>query len=472
MAKHRLLVVDDDADDLDSTKSFLEARDFLVETANSGRGALTLVEGNPTRFSVIILDYQMSEMDGAEVTRKLKAINPDLYILVFSGQPERSAFLLPLRNGATSFVDKGEGEEVFLRELGRLIKKYESEMVLTSDVSSNADGQKIIASIGLVGCSQGLVRVAEKVWNLQSKQGAVLLLGETGTGKELVARALHHNRSGAFLGKNCADYKMSKETARSELFGHVKGAFTGAISNVKGVFEEARGGTIFLDELHELDRDVQSALLRVLEEKTVTPLGSHRPMPIDCRLVAGAKPDLFELVASAVFKEDLFHRVSENIIKIPRLSQRREDIPLLVEHFCKMWSKENGVKKAFLANTMPLLESLPWPGNVRELKNVVFATLNETKKKSATKANVEKILEERASLPKKEKPKRSQLKEQVESLRRNSILNILSQSSSLSQAARTLNLAPSSISRFLKQQGIDFKQHVGKSRMNKGAPIS
>ena len=473
MLAHRLLVIDNDVDDLGSTKKFLERRGFLVETAQSGADGLAMVGRDSHRYSAIIVDYDMPEMNGAEVTRKLKSINPDLYILIFSGVPDRDAFLLPLRQGACAFVGKREGADVFLSELGKLIEKYEAERVLVSDIRTDEEASKIISSIGMVGRSKALARAVEKVWRLRTKSGPVLLLGESGVGKEQIAKALHHTRTGRFVAKNCADFGGSQDLARSQLFGYAKGAFTNAIKDTAGVFEEAHGGTVFLDELPELDMEIQASLLRALQEMIVNPLGPYREIQIDCRFVSAAKPDLLECVDRKEFKPDLFYRISENIIKIPTLSERPEDIAPLTEHFCKLWSIEAGKTGTLRAGAIALLESRPWPGNVRELNNVVFATLNKTEGKAATRKNVEETLDERsASAEKKRKVAGGPLRAQVEAMKKSSILEVLSKSTSLRDAARKLEVAPSTVLRYLRRRGIDPKQFLGTERLPGGLKLS
>lgn len=472
MAAHRLLVVDDDPEDLDSTRCALVRHGFAVDTAGSGPEALRFVEPDPTRYAVIILDFDMAGMNGAEITRKLKALNPDLFILIFSGHGTLEAFTLPMRQGACAFVDKGEGMDVFFAELRKLVRRYEEESILVSDIRNAEQAQKIISSIGMVGCSKSLARAVEKIWHIRARGGPVLIIGETGTGKELAAKALHHNRPGRLVTINCGDFLVSKETARSELFGHVKGSFTNATADKKGAFEDAKDGSINIDEAHHLPLDMQVALHRVLENGTVTPVGSTREIPVSCRVVASAKPELFEMVAKATFREDLFQRIAENIIRLPKLSQRPEDIPLLAEHFCKVWAERNGETRLLLSNTIPLLQSLPWPGNVRELRNVVFSALTNCKTKKAGCADVKGALEERGIIKEGATPPTGSIKEETASLRRARVLKALAQSTSLRGAARLLGVEPSAVCRYAQRHGINAKEIIGKGRNDRGEPQS
>ena len=452
MFSHRLLVVDDNAEDILTCKEFLEARGFLVETAASGIEAIEKVKAGRDAISVVVLDYQMPGLDGSLTTEALLKVDPSLFILIFTGDQTRDAFVKPSRLGACAFVDKQEGTGVFLAELLKLCRRFEEERLTLTHLKSREGRQELIAEIGMVGRSEALCQVAEQVLKLRGRNSPVLILGETGTGKELVAHALHKGRSGPFVARNCADF--IRERASSELFGHVKGAFTGAAKDSEGFFRSASKGTGFLDELHELDRDVQSMLLRALEQRAVLPMGASREIPIDCRFVAGAKANLMSDIEAGKFKLDLFSRLSENIIVIAPLRNRPEDIAPLVSHFCKVWEKENPGRpgRDFLASAIPLLESMPWPGNVRELRNIVFAVLTDTEhERPISRQDIELTLGRRGQPV---GPAMNPVFNSLSEMKHAHIMDVLRVSRSLRDAAKRLGVAASTVHRYLRTRGI------------------
>jgi len=462
VARHKLLMVDDDAILLQFIEEYLESKGFDVDTVRSGSEALEKIKSCPRDYSLVILDYQMEGQDGAETTELLLKINPQLFILIYSGDTTRDAVLLSTRNGARGFVDKGEGKEVFLAEVEKMCKRYETEVVTVSDRATNGDKEKAIKSIGMVGSSDALAEIAHTVSKLKNKNGPVLILGESGAGKELVARALHGNRKGPFRAVNCADFLMSKGTARSELFGHSRGAFTGADRDKLGVFEEAQDGTVFLDEVYCLPPEAQVGLLRALQEKVVTRIGSNAEIKIRCRIIAAAKPDLALDVSREHFKSDLYYRISQNVIEIPALRDRKEDIAPLVNHFCKKWSEENGEKKEFLALTIPNLERYSWPGNARELENVVYSVLNTSAKSIiapedlGAKFKIQAPLDLRGSV--------YPLRSLIESVEKEHILEVAAKCRSLRETAAKLQISPQALLRLFEKHKIDSRKAIGGSQ--------
>ena len=448
--RHTVLMVDDDTSFLMFVREFLETHGFNVRTATSGAEALRLVHAEPKLFSAVIVDYQMKELNGAATTKGLLAINARLPIVIYSGDASRDAVLLSARSGAFTFVDKSEGVTVFLEEVQRAVLRHESEKLLDLEPQESDDSIP-----GMVGNSPKLKVIARTVAKLRDKPGPVLILGESGTGKELIARALHGQRRGQFRALNCADFLMSAGTSRSELFGHVRGAFTGADQDKAGIFEQAKQGTVFLDELYSLPPEAQVGLLRVLQEKRVIRMGGNAEIALDTRVLAAAKPDLVQDIARKSFKADLFYRLSQNIIEVPPLRERLEDIPALVDHFCKKWSKENGEQKTFTMGAVERLKNYSWPGNIRELENVVYSVLNVSEQVAIHESELGIRFKSASD---------SVRKQNVLEAEKNELAELLKSSISVRDAAHKIGVAPSTILRRLERAGLDWKDLVAKGR--------
>jgi DNA-binding NtrC family response regulator len=278
--------------------------------------------------------------------------------------------------GVTNFIDKS----LPLSELRKVIEDYcieyhETRKVLRDELPESALTE-LIASVGMIGRSKKLAAVARLILRLRILKDSVLIIGETGVGKELVAAAIHKGPLDLYKKLNCSNLKRS-DVLESELFGSEKGAFTGAISRI-GIIESARGGTVYFDELHELDLDAQSKVLRLFQEKSVKRVGGHDEYAIDFRIVTSVQPDIEERVKKGSFKEDLYYRVNVLSIEVPPLRERLEDIEPLVRHFCKEHFKDTGETKFFAAETIKHFESYDWPGNIRQLRNIVKKLLAHT----------------------------------------------------------------------------------------------
>jgi len=302
--KCRLLLIDDDSLFLDSLKSFFERRGFEVDAYETPAPGIEKFTQMPHVFSLVILDYKLGSKTGAGVAEELRAINPDVFVLILSADPTREALKATWKAGALEFVDKNVELDELLKTVQGWCKKYQETNLPACEVVNTTENEKRIARIGMVGKSKALSEVVEKVEVYQSKNRNVLLLGESGTGKEMIAKAIHNNR-GIFKAINCASFRATPTLLESALFGHVKGAFTGADKDKKGVFEEASGGTVFLDEIHHLSSDVQVSLLRVLQERKVTPIGSSREIPVKFRLITAGKPNLEDDANDEKFRLDL-----------------------------------------------------------------------------------------------------------------------------------------------------------------------
>jgi DNA-binding NtrC family response regulator len=455
--KHRLLLIEDEELQRELTQNFLLSKGFDVEVADSGESAMTIFGKASKTFSVVIVDLGLPGIAGLELTDWLIKINPDQLVLVFSGNSHQKAALDALRSGAKSFVNKSEGISFFLEQIKILCREFEFNNETLNERQLPEENSKEIIKINMIGQSSHLARVAGDVIRTREKNRSVLILGESGTGKELVARALHHNRTGRFYPLNCAKFAMNEQMAGSELFGHKKGAFTGATSDQLSAFSVASGGTLFLDEVYSLPKNVQVGLLRAIQEKTVIPLGSHTPVPFDCRIIAAAKPDLLQIIQSGEFVKDLYFRLAQNVFTLLPLRERVSDIGPLVRYFCERWSKTAGIKKQVLANALPLLESYSWPGNINELETVIYNALD---KSEATKIGVKELgirFHEHKTIHGPLDPKQGG----ALALTRDNLVETLKVSNSLREVSRRFKVGLTTVTRRLTKERIDYKQYLG-----------
>lgn len=322
---------------------------------------------------------------------------------------------------------------------------------ITTGAQSVFPNERRIAAIGMVGRSDALAEIARKVQVFRRHNRNVLVLGESGTGKELVAQALHAG-TGGFFAVNCASYRANPTMLESVLFGHTKGSFTGAIRDRKGVFEEACGGTVFLDEIHHLSSDVQVSILRTIQEKKVTRLGTAREWAVNFRLIAAAKPDLEAMVQKGQFRLDLYYRIRGSTLILVPLRERPEDIPPLVAHFTEKWNRENHAHKQFTPKAIRYLERYSWPGNVRELENVVYECLDLSTQEKIGPEQMDNKFTQGASVDGVSRPLRARLLE-VESVH---VREVLGQSRSIREAARRMHVSPQTVLRLMKRHSIVF----------------
>jgi two-component system nitrogen regulation response regulator NtrX len=363
--KPRILVIDDEAAIRDSLKMILEYEDYQFVGAVSGQDGLAAVQRE--RPDAVLLDIKMPGMDGMEVLRKLHALDESLPIIMISGHGATATAVEAIKSGAVDFFDKPLSTERVIVTLRNVLKQSEL-------VAENRDLKLAMESkYEIVGQSPALRGVLESVQRAAPTNATVRLLGESGVGKELVARTIHRNspRAGQrFVQVNCA--AIPEELIESELFGHEKGSFTGATEKQVGKFEQADRGTIFLDEVGDMSQKTQAKVLRVLQEQEVERLGSARTIKVDVRVIAATNKNLEEAIERGEFREDLFFRLNVIPIVVPPLRERREDIPLLVQHFARLIGDEHNLKPRRVdAAAMEALQRYRWRGNIRELRNTV-----------------------------------------------------------------------------------------------------
>jgi DNA-binding NtrC family response regulator len=360
----RLLIVDDDANTLASLSRAFRLNGHEATVADNANRALELIRTQS--FDLVFSDVVMPDKDGIALLEEIRALGVTTPVVMISGQATLDMAVRATRLGALDFLEKPLSTE-------KLLLTIDNAMRLARLERENRDLRQRIGRHEIVWASDAMRRVMKLVERVAAGESRVCILGETGTGKELVARAVHEKsprRSGPFVAVNCA--AVPQELIESELFGHEKGAFTGAAQRHAGKFEQAGGGTLFLDEIGDMPAVMQAKLLRVLEEGEIERVGGSQPIKVDVRVVVATHRNLEEQVGGGGFRQDLYHRVVVFPIVLPPLRERRGDIPVLVEHFARAISEQNGWKpKSFTPEAISMLDRHSWPGNVRELRNCV-----------------------------------------------------------------------------------------------------
>ena len=342
-----------------------ENSEYKVFDAEDGVQGLEKVKNED--FDLILCDIKMPKMDGVEVLEAVKKIKPEIPVVMISGHGDLETAITTMRLGAFDYISKPP-------DLNRLLNTVRNALEKKSLVVENKIlKKKISKNHQIIGESEPIQKIKQMIDKVAPTDARVLITGENGTGKELVAHQLHDNsdRASALLIEvNCA--AIPSELIESELFGHVKGAFTSAVKDKPGKFELADKGTIFLDEIGDMSLSAQAKVLRALQENVITRVGAEKDIKVDVRVVAATNKDLKKEIAEGRFREDLYHRLAVIIIKVPSLNDRREDIPLLIEHFVSKITQDQGtVKKVFSAQAIEMLKAYDWTGNIRELRNVV-----------------------------------------------------------------------------------------------------
>jgi two-component system response regulator PilR (NtrC family) len=366
MSAEKILVVDDEQSMTQFLGVVLRKEGFQVTTANNGRDALEKFRAET--YDVVICDIRMPGMDGIQLLQSLKKQDPSVPVVMMTAYASQQSAIDAVNLGAFQYLIKNaKNDEIRLVVRNALeMRKVRSEnQYLKRELKKGHDEKNII------GSSEEMARVFRMVEKVADSEATILIQGESGTGKELIAREAHYGSrraSGPFVSINCG--AIPRDLLESNLFGHVKGSFTGAVRDSAGLFQVAEGGTFFLDEVGEMPLATQVKLLRALQEREIIPVGGTSPVKIDCRLVAATNADLEREVAEGRFRADLFYRLNVIPIKLPPLRQRRDDIPLLVDHFLKRFA-QNHSAKTIAKEAMELLLKYEWPGNVRELENVM-----------------------------------------------------------------------------------------------------
>ncbi len=368
MAGQNILIVEDEELMRSILRRLLEAEGFAVLTADSAETALRIFSS--AEVSVTLSDIKMAGMDGIELLDQIKTIDRDALVIIMTAFSSVDSAIAALRKGAYDYITKPFVNDDLVKTVRNAIAQHDlfrENRALRRELNRESKFDEMI------GKSTGLKGVTELIEKIADTNTTVLIQGESGTGKELVARALHFNSRRAghpFLAVNCG--AIPEDLLESELFGHSKGAFTGAVNDKAGLFRAASGGTVFLDEIAELPLALQSKLLRAIQEREVTPVGTSTPVKFDARIVAATNRDLEKEVNDGRFREDLFYRLNVVEIDLPSLRERTEDIPLLVRYFSGRTARgQNLPEKPITIPAMEALTAYAWPGNIRELENAV-----------------------------------------------------------------------------------------------------
>lgn len=363
----KVLIVDDDPAIVDILYGSLKGEGYQVFSANSGEYAVDQVRRE--KPDVVLLDIKMPGMDGLEVLRCIREFNKESIVIIMTGYGVIESVIEAIKEGAYDYLSK----PFDLRELRSLIKRALKTRRAPEGETSCKRAEELGSLTSIVGKNPKMFEVYKSIGRVVDTKTTVLLQGKTGTGKELVARAIHFNgifKDGPFVALNCAS--LPEDISESELFGHEKGSFTGAVTKKLGKFELAAGGTLFLDQIDNLSSRIQAKLLRVVEEKRIERIGGVRSIEVDLRIITASNQDLKEVTKKGLFREDLYYRLKVVTITLPPLRERKDDIPLLVEYFLQQCRTESGGQiKQISPEVMNLLIKYDWPGNVRELRNAI-----------------------------------------------------------------------------------------------------
>jgi two-component system, NtrC family, nitrogen regulation response regulator NtrX len=366
----KILIVDDEIPIRRTLREILEFEQYDVDEASDGLEAVSKVQ--KTKYDVVIMDIKMPKMDGIEALERLQILSPETPVVMVSGHGNIETAVDAVKKGAFDYISKPPDLNRMLITIRNAMEK--SELVTTTKKLEQqvvkATGKK---GVNMIGESAPILEIKRMLDKVAPTESRVLITGPNGSGKELVARWIHEKSprvSGPIVEVNCA--AIPSELIESELFGHKKGSFTGAVADKPGKFEQAEGGTIFLDEIGDMSLDAQAKVLRALQERKITRVGDSKEIKVDVRVLAATNKDLREEIAGGRFREDLYHRLAVIVVKVPALNERREDIPLLLEHFNRRTAEEYGhAAKAFTSGAIKLLQEYDWTGNIRELANVV-----------------------------------------------------------------------------------------------------
>ncbi|GAB5416108.1 MAG: sigma-54 dependent transcriptional regulator [Crocinitomicaceae bacterium] len=363
----KILVVDDERAIRRALREILEFEEFEVDEAENGKQGLDKAKAE--QYDVIFCDIKMPEMDGMEVLDGLLKAKVDAPVIMISGHGNIETAVQAIKKGAFDFIEK----PLDLNRILVTIRNAKDRNVLIEEKKVLKKTVRKFKGSSIIGETEEINNIREMIEKVAPSDARVLVTGENGTGKELVARSLHdlsERKGNPFIEVNCA--AIPSELIESELFGHEKGAFTSAVKQKKGKFELASGGTLFLDEIGDMSASAQAKVLRALQENVIQRVGGEKDIKVNARVVAATNKDLRKEIEEGNFREDLFHRLAVILIHVPSLNERRDDIPLLADHFMTMICAEHGTaRKSFAPKALEELQKINWSGNIRELRNIV-----------------------------------------------------------------------------------------------------
>ncbi|HDR90425.1 MAG TPA: sigma-54-dependent Fis family transcriptional regulator [Bacteroidetes bacterium] len=361
----KILVIDDEKSIRNTLKDVLEYEKYEVDLSPDGQDGIEKFRNN--RYDVVLCDIKMPNMDGIEVLEEIFGISNDVPVIMISGHGNIDTAVEAIKKGAYDFIEKP-------LDLNRLLITIRNALDRSTLISETRTlKKKVSKTYDIIGESPAIKKILEMIDRVAPTDARVLITGESGTGKELVARWLHEKSRRAehpFVEVNCA--AIPSELIESELFGHEKGSFTSAIKQRIGKFEQANGGTLFLDEIGDMSLSAQAKVLRALQENKINRVGSDKDIPVDVRIIAATNKDIKKEIEENRFREDLYHRISVILIHVPSLNERKDDIPLLAEHFNEQICGEYGIPKKIIApEAITALQNINWTGNIREFRNVL-----------------------------------------------------------------------------------------------------
>jgi DNA-binding NtrC family response regulator len=363
-----ILVVDDEAVIRDGLQRVLEGDQFEVETCMSGHNAIERLQEK--EYGLVITDLKMPGMNGIEVLKAVKALQPDIPVILITGYASIDTAVEAIKNGASDYISKPFSPDILLEKVQNALNQRSMPM---NEKCLNKKAHLLHGFHQFIGESKEMQKVYHRIMLVAATNSTVLITGESGTGKELAARAIHENsprKEKPFVAVDCSS--LAETLLESELFGHVKGSFTGAVQTKTGLFKIADGGILFLDEVSNISLSTQAKLLRALQERKITPIGGTQLVPIDIHLVAATNKNLRTMANEGTFREDLFFRLNIIPIELPPLRDRKQDIPILIRYFLKKYTVEIGKEiRGIAPDVMSFLENHSYPGNVRELENMI-----------------------------------------------------------------------------------------------------
>ena len=368
--KPKILVVDDDRSICKMIGSLLDMEGYEYKVVGRGEDALDVLRAES--IDIVISDIYMGDVSGLDVLEAARETSPDAEVVIMTAHGSVETAVRAVRSGAFDYISKPFAVEDILG----VIRRIEEKENLIRNSGAVSEMGEDFPDTGIIGTSRKMVAIYKKLARIAAIDAPVLIYGETGVGKELIANAIHENSDRAqapFVVINCG--ALTETLLESELFGHERGAFTGAVGSRKGLFESATGGTVFLDEISETSLAFQVKLLRVIQEREIRRVGSNQTVGVNIRALAATNRDLRDMMTEGQFREDLFHRLNVFTVSIPPLRERSEDIPVLAAHYLKQYSEQYGSSASLLPEAVELMCRYQWPGNVRELKNVIERAL-------------------------------------------------------------------------------------------------
>ncbi len=451
----RILVVDDEAAQRELIRGFLERQGYEVLAAAGGEQALEILKREPVEL--ILTDQRMPDFSGLELLKSARALNPEIYVIVMTAYGNIETAVEAMKAGASEYLTK----PLHLEELRHKIERIRERHLLYVE---NQELRQALESRhrieGIIGESGQMLEVVSLVRRVAASEATVLIRGESGTGKELIAKAIHYaspRASAPLVRVNCA--ALPENLLESELFGHERGAFTGAVATRKGRFETADGGTLFLDEIGDLPLHLQAKLLRVLQEKEFERVGSSQPIKVNVRVLSATHRDLEALMKSGQFREDLYYRLNVVTIMLPPLRERRQDLPMLMEHFLAAFAKKNHKTiRGFTHEARQALLRYDYPGNVRELENLIERAVVLTRDEVIGREDLPLTLEEAEETA----DKQPNLTAAVEGLERRMIQDALARAGGIqTRAAELLGITERALRYKLKKYGLRSEDPQG-----------